>query len=134
MNLLLLIVLLNAGAVTQKQSFACKPVPPDFSYPKSPQIYVLEPRRIGSLRGKVTGPGGIEIAGPVLIEVVRGSNDERRVAACFANSGGSFDFGRMRKGRYQLKVSMPGFDTVYFRVDVGNPRNKDLAVELQPST
>lgn len=135
MKILLLIVLLPFGAFgLQQRITVCSPVPPDFSYPKSPQVYVLEPRRVGMLRGKVTGPRGAEITGPVLVEIIRGSNDERRVAACFADQDGSFDFGRKKKGRYYLKISMGGFDTAYIQVEVGKSKKKDLTVELQLST
>jgi hypothetical protein len=134
MNLLLLIILLNVGALTQNQSPTCQPVPSNFSYPKSPNIYVLDLRRVGMLRGRVTGPRGVEITGPVLVEMVRGRDDEWRVAACFAAPNGAFNFGRMKRGRYHLRISMNGFDTAYMQVKVGRSRKKGLAVELQPST
>lgn len=136
MNYFLIIVLLQVGFLGEIQSSqACSSVSPDFAYPKSSQLVVLpDLERVRSLKGKVTGPAGSAIAGPVLIEIIDGSDQEKRVSACFADSDGYFDFGMKKKGRYSLKVSMRGFDTAYLKVIIGKFKKDTFTLMLRPST
>lgn len=136
MSYFLITVLLQIGLLGEIQSSpACASVSPDFTYPKSPQLVVLpDQERVKYLKGKVTGPAGSAIAGPILIEIIEGSEHEKRVSACFADSNGYFDFGMKKKGRYSLKVSMRGFDTAYLKVVVGNFKKDTLTLMLRPST
>jgi hypothetical protein len=135
MILLLMIILFHVDAPEMHQrSDLCTAVSADFKYPNSPQVHILEQQRSKELKGKVSGPGGVEISGPVLVEIIRGRNNEERIAACLASSNGIFDFGHKRTGHYYLKVSMLGFDTTYVQVVLGKAKTTNVDVELRPST
>jgi len=136
MNYFLITILLQIVFFGEQQSStACASVSPDFTYPKSPQLVVLPGlERVRNLKGKVTGPAGSAIAGPVLIEIIDGSEQAKRVSACFADSDGYFDFGVKKKGTYSLKVSMRGFDTAYLKVIVGKFKKDTFTLMLRPST
>lgn len=133
-KLLLTVSLFLNVADGWQQDNDCIPVPADFSYPKSPQVYVLEAQRVGRLKGRIRGPEGSEIRGPILVEIVRRIDDEERLEACFANEDGTFDLGRKKKGQYHLKISMDGWDTTYLQVRVGDAKDKEIVVGLRPST
>jgi hypothetical protein len=115
-------------------SGTCAPVPPEFSYPDSQQdIHIQGVERIKNLKGKITGPNDSTIDGPVLIEIMDGSKEGKRISACFADSDGNFDFGVKKKGRYHLKISMKGFDTTYIKILIGNFKKESLPLILYPS-
>jgi hypothetical protein len=120
---------------------ACHPdcpngkVPDGFSYPKPPQIRVLQKtHKVRAIKGKITGPFGSKISGKVLVEVITDLENEKRVIACFADSNGNFDLGIGKKGKYYLKVSMEGFDSVYITVLLTHFGRDELNIELPPST
>lgn len=111
------------------------PVAEEFCYPKSSQIQVLSRvERVRYLKGKALGPAGAAIAGPVLVETVQALGSDRRIEARFGDVDGNFDFGKRNKERYFPKISMEGFDTVYFGVALGNSGEAEIRVELWSST
>ena len=112
-----------------------EPVPPSFRYSKSPQTQILaKPQNVRSLKGKVFGPSGVAVAGPVLVEIVGSLGSDTRLDARFADHEGNFDFGKRNNGRYFLKISMAGFDTIYLSITLRASGKADLRVELRPST
>ena len=112
-----LLVFMGAGLFGQPSPA----VDPGFHYPKSSQVQVIaEGFRARSLSGTVGGTHGARIAGPVLVEIIRGPSDEVRIDARLCDGKGFFDFGAKRKGRYYFKVSMEGWDTLYFPVTIGS--------------
>lgn len=129
---LMLLVFLAVSLFTQ--SSAGQAVDPAFHYPKSPQIQVIaEGSRVRALKGSVKGTHGVQIAGKVLVELIRGPGNEERLDARFCDDNGAFDFGRRKKGRYYVKVSMDGWDTLYFPVLLGSRGQQVLSVELRLS-
>ena len=112
-----------------------EPVPAHFSYPKSPQIQVFaHPQKVRSLKGKVLGPSGTAVAGPVLVEIVKALGSDDRLDAAFASQEGNFDLGKRKNGRYYLKISMDGFDSRYITVVLATSGDAEIRVALRPST
>ena len=117
------------------QSAAGPIVDPALRYPGSPQtIVIVEAYKVRSMKGSVRGRGGIQITGPVLVELVRGPGNDERLDARLCDEEGAFDFGKLKKGRYYVKVSMQGWDTLYFPVWLGSRGQRTLSLELQLST
>ena len=109
-------------------------VGPAFRYPKSSQINVIaQVHKVRAIRGSVKGMHGVQIAGRALVELVRGPDDEGRLDARLCDESGAFDFGRKKKGRYYLKVSLEGWDTLYVPVWLGSHGERTLNLELQLS-
>jgi hypothetical protein len=61
---------------------------------------------------------------------------QRRVAACFTNEAGKFCLARLRAGRYELRCSAKGFQTVSqeIRVVAKGRVRKQVAVRLPFAT
>jgi hypothetical protein len=108
-------------------------VPKEFSYPEPPSTTKIEQPIIArSLSGSVLAPSGSKIP-RALVELV--SRDwKTRVDARFTNSEGSFAFAKVPMGKYFLKVSMRGFDTLLVPVITAKKTKARLRLYLKFST
>jgi hypothetical protein len=116
-------------------SRAQEQVPPKtFEYPPSRTIIVIKkPLDASSLSGSVSDPTGCPVE-KVLVEIVD-ERDKRRVDARLTNQKGTFLFPKERKGRYVLRLSKPGFDTMLVTVVVQKgSENKRVTLQLELSS
>jgi hypothetical protein len=125
-------------ASSQSRSVNCSqrkraPVPKDFAYPESPSTTKFEtPVSARALSGTVADSSGSRIV-RALVEIV--SEDRGiRLDATLTDDHGSFSFGKAVAGKYYLKVSVPGFDTLLATVIVDKKSRGRLRLFLKAST
>jgi hypothetical protein len=131
----LVILLLASLSTTWCFQAVSETVPADFTYPRGYQRRILGELRAGRLAGQVRATRGALINGRVLVEIINNNTGEKRIEARFTNSQGYFDFGNLKLSkRVLLKISMPGFDTMFVPVLLDKKVSHVLSLELQPST
>jgi hypothetical protein len=126
---------LTSGSHTTGFQVIDSTVSKDVAYPRSFQKRVLEEVRAKRIVGRVTATRGSLISGNILVEIIENERTERRIQAKFADENGRFDFSSLKLGRMVwLKLSMPGFDTVFVQVRVDRKAPDELGLELPPAT
>lgn len=96
------------------------PVPPDFKYPASWQTEVrTDVRHSRRLKGVVRGRSDVLVTGPILVELIDSPAESTRLDARFCDADGYFDFGKKPRGSYIVRVSMLGWDTQIFPLQLG---------------
>jgi hypothetical protein len=112
-------------------SGAGKPVSEGFSYPASMVTEVAKPINATSLSGHVVYGTGQALS-DALVEVIR--TDQTRLFAVLTDEESRFCFATMRHGKYKLRISKSGFNTLIVPFTVtAHSKNKSAAIQLQVS-
>lgn len=104
-------------------------VPTNYESWTQEQVRLADPIRAGSLSGMVIDSNGLPIS-DALVERVshkwESTFDEKKT-----DSDGKLSFGKMPKGRYFLKVSKIGFNTLLVKIITTNKSKTPLKLSLQ---
>ena len=133
MKLVSTLLLLLATSFLQSGECQCKKVPDDVTTHQGHESVLLaDEEKVSVLRGEVVDPSEaslpetlVEVFGDPDVLLLPNNPDiesrkekRRRVAACRTGEDGKFCFSDLRGGRYELRFSREGFNTVSVVVSV----------------
>ena len=106
-------------------------------YPSGEELSVQMQGQLSAVEGNVTGPSVESSTASLLIDPqtlrLRQVNDPAVMASVEIQDGGRYQFEDVPSGRYQVRISVPGFSTKYsdfFYLDAGTTLSvPDIAIQ-----